>query len=259
MKRSTKNAEHYTWGKECDGWHLLKSDDLSIIEEVMPPGTEEQLHCHEKSQQVFYILSGTATFEINGHTETVFARESIHIPPRTLHKIANKGNEHLSFVLVSQPKAQGDRIEIIDYTEELKEPVKTLNIEWLEKYFKVEANDIIQLSNPTEEIINKGGLIFYAKLNGSIVGTASLLKINETSYELGKMAVTDSAQGHGIGNVLMHHCINIAKQMNLKNMILYSNRSLKPALHLYEKFGFAEVAMEAGHYERANIKMEKKL
>lgn len=259
MKRSIKNSEHYTWGKNCDGWHLLKTDELSVIEEVMPPGTEEQLHYHEKSRQVFYILSGTATFEIDGHIETVEARESIHIPARALHKIINKGNEHLSFILVSHPKAQGDRIEILNYSEELKEPIKRLNIEWLEKYFKVEPNDLIQLSNPAEEIINKGGLIFYTKLNGNIVGTASLLKIDDKAYELGKMAVTDNAQGHGIGSALMHHCINIAKQMNLKSLILYSNRSLKPAIHLYKKFGFTEVEMENGHYERANIKMKKEL
>jgi len=259
MKRSIKNAEHYSWGKECDGWHLLKNDNLSIIEEVMPPGTEEQLHCHEKSQQIFYILSGSATFEIDGHIETLSEKESIHVPARTLHKISNKHQTHLSFLVVSQPKSHGDRIEIVNYSEELKHPIKTLNIEWLEKYFKVEPNDVIQLSNPKEEIIDKGGLIFYARLNGSIVGTASLLKINEASYELGKMAVTDNAQGHGIGNVLMHHCINVAKQMNLKNLVLYSNRSLKPALHLYEKFGFEEVVMEFGHYERANIKMIKEL
>lgn len=259
MKRSVKNAEHYKWGNNCDGWHLLKTDGLSVIQELMPPGTEEQLHCHEVSQQVFYILSGTATFEIDGHIGLVLANESIHIAPRILHKISNKHKELLSFIVVSQPKSHGDRIEILNYSEELKEPVKTLNIEWLGKYFKVEPIDMLQLSNPKEEIIDKGGLIFYARMNNEIIGTASLLKVNNSTYELAKMAVTNSAQGHGIGNILMHHCINVAKTMNLEKLILYSNRSLKPALHLYEKFGFTETEMEAGHYERANIKMEKML
>jgi hypothetical protein len=41
----------------------------------------------------------------------------------------------------------------------LKEP-KTLNIEWLSKYFKIEPKDELVLSNPQEEIIDKGGMIF---------------------------------------------------------------------------------------------------
>lgn len=147
--------------------------------------------------------------------------------------------------------------EIIEYTEELKEHVKTLNVEWLQKYFRVEPIDILQLSNPKEEIIDKGGLIYYAKHNNQIVGTASLLKVEEDVYELGKMAVTQSAQGLGIGKLLMDHCLEVARQMKIKKVVLYSNKSLGSAIHIYKKYGFIETELEAGHYERANIKMEK--
>jgi hypothetical protein len=30
---STKNAYHYLWDEICDGWHLLKRDDMSVIQE----------------------------------------------------------------------------------------------------------------------------------------------------------------------------------------------------------------------------------
>ncbi len=148
-------------------------------------------------------------------------------------------------------------VEIIPYSDSLKEHIKTLNVEWLEKYFRVEPVDVIQLSNPKEEIIDKGGLIFYARHNNKIVGTACLLKINESCYELGKMAVTSSAQGLGIGKLLMDYCFDFAKKMKLKSVVLYSNRSLGPAIHIYKKYGFSEVELESGHYERADIKMEK--
>lgn len=259
MQQSIKNSEHYTWGNNCDGWHLLKSEELSVIQERMPANTAEVLHYHPSTQQVFFVLSGIATFEVNGETHKVTSNESIHIPKKTLHKISNLQTEDLGFLVISQPKSHGDRVEIIDYTEDLKEYVKTLNIEWLEKYFKVEPNDVIQLSNPKEEILDKGGFIYYARHNGEIVGTVSLIKVENTTYELAKMAVTDKAQGLGIGNVLMQHCINEAKRLGVTNLLLYSNRSLGPAIHLYEKFGFKEIDMEAGHYERANIKMEKQL
>ena len=35
-------AEHYTWGDGCDGWHLVKGADLSVIQERMPPGARAE-------------------------------------------------------------------------------------------------------------------------------------------------------------------------------------------------------------------------
>ncbi len=150
-------------------------------------------------------------------------------------------------------------VEILEFSEELSEPIKTLNYEWLEKYFRVEDGDVASLSDPQKHIIDKGGHIYYAKLNGEIVGTASLIKKSERVYELGKLAVSDKAQGHGIGALLIEHCFNIAKQKQITTLILYSNTILRSAIHLFRKYGFEEVELESGVYERANIKMEKHL
>ena len=147
-------------------------------------------------------------------------------------------------------------IKIINYTEETKDFVKTLNYEWLEKYFRVEPGDVISMSDPQREILDKHGLIYYAKHNGAIVGTASLLRVDDEVYELGKMAVTSSAQGLGIGKALMEYCLDKAKELGIKKLILYSNTKLENAIHIYRKYGFIEIPLEPGHYERANIKME---
>ncbi|HEY2583261.1 MAG TPA: cupin domain-containing protein [Mucilaginibacter sp.] len=112
MITSTDNAEHYLWGNHCDGWHLLKSDELSVIQERMPPGAGEQRHFHESAQQVFYILTGTATFEIGRETKTVGVRQSIHIPKNTKHRIINNSDADLHFLVISQPKSHGDRVNI---------------------------------------------------------------------------------------------------------------------------------------------------
>ena len=150
-----------------------------------------------------------------------------------------------------------NKVEIIPFSSELKEYIKTLNIEWLEKYFRVEEKDELVLSNPQEQIIDKGGMIFYAKYNDEILGTVSLMKIDKNTFELSKMAVSDKAQGLGIGNKLLVHSIAVAEENNIKKLLLYSNRILLPALHLYEKFGFVEVSLGDVSYERADIKMEK--
>ncbi|UQD56952.1 GNAT family N-acetyltransferase [Flavobacterium sp. K5-23] len=150
-------------------------------------------------------------------------------------------------------------ITIIPFSADLKEPFKELNYEWLKKYFKIEPKDKRVLSNPQEEIIDKGGMIFYAKYHDKIVGTVALINIDKNLFELSKMAVTDDVQGLGIGKKLLQHCIEAAEKQKIKTLLLYSNRSLVPAIHLYHKFGFVEVPLEEGVYERADIKMRKNI
>jgi len=38
---SKLTAEHYLWGNGCDGWHLVKNPQLSVIQELTPAGTAE--------------------------------------------------------------------------------------------------------------------------------------------------------------------------------------------------------------------------
>lgn len=151
------------------------------------------------------------------------------------------------------------QIEIIPYSDELKEYVKILNYEWLEEHFYVEEGDEISLSDPKKHIIDKGGFVFFAKKEDEIVGTVSLIKKSESVFELGKMAVTKHVQGFGIGKILMEHCLEFAKQKHIEKLILYSNTKLESAIHLYRKYGFVEIEMEPGVYERGNIKMQKEI
>ena len=110
----TSNSEQYSWGDNCIGWHFIKSDNLSIIRESMPPMTMEKLHYHEKAQQFFYILSGLATFEINGSIYYVKDNKGILIQPGARHRILNNADTPLEFLVVSEPKSHGDRIEIYE-------------------------------------------------------------------------------------------------------------------------------------------------
>jgi ribosomal protein S18 acetylase RimI-like enzyme len=50
------------------------------------------------------------------------------------------------------------------------------------------------------------------------------------------MAVTQGVQGLGIGKLLLEHCFAVAKEKKLA-LILYSNRNLTSAIHLYHKYG----------------------
>ena len=150
------------------------------------------------------------------------------------------------------------KISFKNFKTEYSSKFYDLNIEWLEKYFCVEDYDKEVLSKPEKYIIKKGGIILFAEFNNDIVGSVALMPTNNKyTFELTKMAVNPNYRNNKIGQKLLLKIILIAKKMSLKKIILYSNKKLKNAIHLYLKYNFIEIALEDNcPYVRANIKME---
>jgi len=108
----TSNAEHYTWGDGCDGWHLLKHADLSVIQERVPAGSGEIKHFHSRARQFFFILKGVATLEFGDSSVTFEAGQGVHVQPGTPHRFANASNEEVLFLVISSPSTAGDRTNL---------------------------------------------------------------------------------------------------------------------------------------------------
>jgi mannose-6-phosphate isomerase-like protein (cupin superfamily) len=107
---STLTAEHYSWGEVCDGWRLLATPGLSVIEERMPPGSSEQRHHHDRARQFFYNLAGTLTMEIEGREYRLQSGEGIEVHPAQKHQAFNREAVDARFLVISQPSTQGDRV-----------------------------------------------------------------------------------------------------------------------------------------------------
>lgn len=151
------------------------------------------------------------------------------------------------------------QVEIVDYRPEFHDDFKRLNYEWIEKYFQLEEADRQSLDHPNEKILEPGGHIFMARFNLEMVGTCALIKMNDDTYELAKMAVTEKAKGKGIGWLLGQSAISKARELGAKTVFLESNTALAPAINLYQKLGFQKTVRQSSHYERCNIQMELKL
>jgi ribosomal protein S18 acetylase RimI-like enzyme len=147
-------------------------------------------------------------------------------------------------------------IEIVPFSQELAPHFTSLNTHWLQKYFVIEPVDRLMLGDPQQFFIDKGGFIFFARANGQVAGTFALLKETDSVYELSKMAVSEAFQGRAIGNRMMRFCIEKCRELGIRKLILYSNTLLKPAIHLYRKYGFVEVPVTNSVYKRSDIKME---
>ena len=148
-------------------------------------------------------------------------------------------------------------IKFREFTAKDSEQFKALNIEWLKKYFEVEPIDERVLSNPRSEILDSGGFIFMAEIKDEVIGTFAFIKKGNQIFEFSKMAIDPKFRNKGYGNVMMQFAISLAKKYRWNKIILYSNTILKNSIHLYFKYGFIEVPMEADViYSRGNIKME---
>lgn len=104
-----ESAEHYNWKNVCDGWHFLNTDELSIIAEKMPPNTFEDIHFHYKARQFFYVLFGEAEMRFQDKTVRLQAGSGIEIEPMEIHQMANVSCEPVEFMVISTPKAHGDK------------------------------------------------------------------------------------------------------------------------------------------------------
>lgn len=149
------------------------------------------------------------------------------------------------------------KVTIVDFEEQYAAEFAKLNFEWLEKYFYIEDYDREVLQNPQQYILDEGGHIFFALVDGKVVGTVALINRGEQVFELSKMAVTEEYKGLRIGQKLMYACIDFSGRQGIKRVFLDSNTKLTPALTLYRKVGFREIPVpEDTPYERCNIRME---
>lgn len=111
-KTSIQNAEHFFWGQNYDGWFLAKNPNASVIQEVMLPGTSEVTHYHEKTWQYIFILTGKMTVEIGKSQCELNPLEGIEMPIGISHNLYNQTTENVTYLLISAPNVEGDRINI---------------------------------------------------------------------------------------------------------------------------------------------------
>ena len=104
------------------------------------------------------------------------------------------------------------KLKFRKFTSDDAEKFKSLNVEWLEKFFKVEPIDERVLSNPKSEILDPGGFIVMAEIDSKVIGTFAYIKKGDLLYEFSKMAINPNQRGKGYGNIMMKYAISFAKK-----------------------------------------------
>src|SRR6266480_2522792 len=148
------------------------------------------------------------------------------------------------------------QVKIIEYADQYAADFRRLNLEWLDHYQLTETHDLMVLDDPDGTILKRGGVIYLAECDGQIIGSAALMNEEGGVYELAKMSVAKEFRGRGISRSLIEKCLEKAKQLEAKKILLFSNHQLLTAISLYEKYGFRHIEVKDSPFATADIKME---
>lgn len=80
-------------------------------------------------------------------------------------------------------------------------------------------------------------------------------------WEIMKFAAKGMYTGTGAGSACLKACTDYARARRVEKIIIVSNRRCVQAVHLYRKFGFAEIPVDKRKFpfERADIAFEMAL
>ncbi len=155
-----------------------------------------------------------------------------------------------------------NRVTIVPYSKKRSPLFDRLNRAWIHEYFTVEPFDDQVLTNPKKMIIDNGGEVWFAALDGEVVGTCALIMLKNDMFEFSKLGVDETARGKGVARALLRHCIARAQQHGHKKLRIFTSTKLAPANALYRSEGFVEVEMSAAEksrYCRCDIMYDLKL
>ena len=146
-------------------------------------------------------------------------------------------------------------VTIVPFEARHRAAFRDLNVAWISQYFTMEAADYAVLDEPEKHLLEPGGYIAIAQLDGRVVGTCALKVAQAQEFELVKMAVDPVVQGRGIGFLLGQHVIDRARELGARRILLETNSRLKPAISLYHKLGFQPHHGGVSEFARCNTQM----
>ena len=247
---STAGAPRYTWGDVCEGWHLVQSEGLSVIQERMPAGTQERRHIHKYARQFFFVLQGQLTIEVDGRTYGLGTHSGVEVPPGSPHQVFNHGPDELIFLVISQPPGQQDRVpaEILGKelaiqpvsTEAELEQVRSLFLEYWDSFgftpcFQNFADEVATLPG---RYAPPGGRLALALYNGQPAGCMAFRRVEERTCEAKRLFVRTAFRGLGVGRALLEWVAAAAREAGYRTMVADTLPVMGVALAMYERAGF---------------------
>ncbi|MDE7351600.1 MAG: GNAT family N-acetyltransferase [Acetatifactor sp.] len=148
-------------------------------------------------------------------------------------------------------------MEIIEYTTKYRDDFIQFNKDWIMDNFGfLEAGDL-ETFEKIDEDLAMGAMIYFAVEEDIPLATCMAKPMDEFTWEICKLGSNKHKDHKGCGSAVFGAAVQWAIGHGAKRLFILSNSRLKPAIHIYEKYGFKEIKLDNYEYVRGDIAFEK--
>jgi mannose-6-phosphate isomerase-like protein (cupin superfamily) len=106
--RSLEAAEPFTTAdgstiRELLGIPTAPVRNQSLAEATLAPGQATERHYHRQAEEIYFLLEGSGTMEVDGEESRVGPGDAVLIPPHSWHRIRADGGASLRFLCCCAP------------------------------------------------------------------------------------------------------------------------------------------------------------
>lgn len=148
-------------------------------------------------------------------------------------------------------------MKVIEYNPVYKDSFIQFNTDWIVDNFGcLEKEDIETFDRIDEELAN-GAMIYFAVEDDIPLATCMAKPMGGETWEICKLGSNKHREHKGCGSCVFEAALQWAIGHGAKRLFIISNSRLKPAIHIYEKYGFKEIKLDDYEYDRGNIAFER--
>jgi len=89
--------------REIAGPAWTPARNQSLAEATVPPGRETVAHLHRRAEELYFFTAGTGRLRVGDEERAVGAGDCAVIPPGTVHKLWNTGQDPLVLLCCCAP------------------------------------------------------------------------------------------------------------------------------------------------------------
>lgn len=149
-------------------------------------------------------------------------------------------------------------MKVIPFEEQYRQDFIDFNTDWILSNFGFLEEHDKETFEKIDDEMAAGAMIFFAVENNVALATCMAAPMEGDAWEICKLGSNKKVPHKGAGSAVFEAAMQWALNHGAERLFILSNRKLKPALHIYEKYGFKEIKRENYEYLRGDIAFEYK-
>lgn len=147
-------------------------------------------------------------------------------------------------------------MKVIPFEEKYRQSFIDFNTDWIVSNFGFLEKHDKETFEKIDEEMEAGAMIFFAVEDDIALATCMAMPLEGTTWELCKLGSNKNIPHKGAGSAVFEASMKWALDNGAERIFILSNSKLKPALHIYEKYGFREIKLDDYEYVRGDIAFE---